>query len=139
MTQPRPARDERGTTLVMALLFAAVVGTAALTLTNRSRVAAASTLLERGSLAVQAAADGGIDTARARLAVDPTWAGGNFPIGDCTVDVRCASAAVGTWSVVVTAKTRHGHPVQTSVGATLAVADTGGGLPQVLRLSSPGD
>ena len=120
---------ERGAALAMAMVFVAVVGAATLTLSNRSRVAAASTVLESGAITTRAAADGGLETARARLAADPTWSGGELDVGGCAVTVRVETATPGEWTVAVTAReARGGHPATTAFVAELRA---GARLPSV--------
>lgn len=87
----RDLRSERGSALVIAMLLVVVLGVVTTRMTGTASRAAIESTLARGSLEARLAAEGGIDTARVRLALDPAWKGDTIEVGRCSVvvEVRC--------------------------------------------------
>lgn len=85
-------RGERGSALLVALGLVAVVGAAAVALAASTRQTTDAVRLGRLRTAARLAAEGGVEAARAALASDRGYRGGEFVVGSASAAVEVVSA-----------------------------------------------
>ena len=133
--KPQNHHPERGAALIVAMLLVVVIGTLTASLAGSTSRAAQEATLGRGRSEALAAAEGGVETARVRLAQDAAWSGEELTIGRSTVKVEVARGQDGRATVVSTASCPcrgAGLPVQATVEARL---ESKAGLPFVASWS----
>lgn len=135
MSRHRTRADEHGFAMYAAILVAILVGGVITTLAHSARRDANDTRLEIARNVSLAAADGGIELARARLARDAAYTGERTTIGSTSVTVQVevvSSEEPRRWLVRSVATQRpesvHGLPVVRVIEARLR-AETG--LPSI--------
>lgn len=131
MTRPDTSDPQRGSALMAVLLAVVVIGAAGATALAGGDDALARTSLFQDRQAARAAAESGVATARHRLRLDPTWAGGRELIDDHMVDIVVRGLepdASGTtsWRVRLDARpVRPGHGATWRIDVTLRHAARG--------------
>lgn len=115
--------SERGAALLIAMLLVVVIGSVTTTLTGTTTRTAQSCVLARGRVEARFAAEGGIETARVRLAIDAHWPGAELLIGRTVVTVTVTPGTDGSFQVEAQAACPvrgAGLPVRSTVFARLA-------------------
>lgn len=95
-------RRERGFMLIWALVVMAAVASASAVAISRLSALRGVTLTDEHDVKAVLAADGGIATARVRLAADPAWRGERFTSGGIDVATAVVAFADG-WTVTARA------------------------------------
>lgn len=140
-SEPERSHDRQGgVALYIALVVLVIVGATISLVSQITRRLPRQTVTERARAVALAAADGGIELARARLARQVDFEGAATTIGQCTVTVAVQSLGAARWRVVSIARHlpdgEHGLPVTRSIECDLASprsrdVDGGGRLPAV--------
>ena len=120
------AQSERGAALLIAMLLVFVIGTLTSSLASTTARAANDGQVARGLSEARAAAEGGIETARIRLASTPGFRGEELVVGRCTVGITVAAAQDGSRSILATASCPvrgAGLPVKATIRASMTTQD----------------
>jgi hypothetical protein len=88
--------------LIWALIVMATVASAAAIAVSRLSALRGATITDEHDVKAVLAADGGIATARVRLAADPTWRGERFTCGGIDVATDAVASSEG-WTVTARA------------------------------------
>lgn len=108
--------------LVWALVVLGFAAALSALLLERGRAVDGAARTDLATLRARYAAEGGIATARRRLAADPSYPGGTVRVGECDVTTR-VERTDGGWRVVA-----YAHPGGVTLDVTLSAAE---GLPRV--------
>jgi hypothetical protein len=122
----------RGSALVVVLALVALAGATGVALTSHTRRAVESARLARLRTAARLRAEGGVEAARAALARDPSWAGGD----DFSAQVEVAADASDEALRVVRSRavaSPSGPDGPSAVHVVEATLRLGDGLPSVVR------
>lgn len=95
-------RNDRGFTLMWALIVMVLVGSLSAVTVTRIATMHGAMVADEGDLAALLAADGALATARTTLIVDPTWTGDRIVVGKVPVLTSVLRSA-GGWSVTARA------------------------------------
>jgi len=131
-------RGPRGSALIVALGVVAVAGAAAVALAASTQQTLAAVRLGRLRTAARLASESGVEAARAALARDRSWRGGEFTVGGATASVEILAVDDGT----ATLRSRgtaapSGPDGPSATHAVETVLRLGEGLPAVVRWREP--